>query len=104
LPQNYRDIRAKKKKKIRRVATGLLSVEMKETGGLCINGYENVLEHVLYPEPRLDDRMPAGRSDAGYRKEVPDNNKMTSRPRMDTSTTRVSYRVSVTIWPIEQRG
>ena len=48
--------------------------------------------------------MPAGRSEAGYRKEVLDDKKITGRPRMDASTTRVSYRVSVTIWTIEQRG
>jgi hypothetical protein len=59
---------------------------------------------VLYPESRSDDRMPAGRSETGYRKKVPDNNKMTGQPREDTSTTRVSYRVSVAIWPIERRG
>jgi hypothetical protein len=62
------------------------------------------LEHVLYPELRSDDWMPAGRSEAGYRKRIPDDTKMTGRPRMDASTTRVSYRVSVTIWPIERRG
>jgi hypothetical protein len=59
---------------------------------------------LLYPELRSDDRMPAGRSEAGYRKKVPDNNKMTGRPREDASSTRMSYRVSVAIWPIERRG
>jgi hypothetical protein len=58
---------------------------------------------VLYPESRSDDRMPAGCSEAGYRKEVPDDNQMTGRPREDASTTKEVYRVSVTIWPIERR-
>ncbi|KAJ7836946.1 hypothetical protein B0H13DRAFT_2368471 [Mycena leptocephala] len=49
-------------------------------------------ENLLYPESRSDDRMPAGRSETGYRKKVPDNNKMTGRPREDASTTKEVYR------------
>jgi hypothetical protein len=36
--------------------------------------------------------MPAGRSETGYRKKVPDNNKMTGRPREDASTTKEVYK------------
>jgi hypothetical protein len=32
----------------------------------------NQIVRLLYPESRSDDRMPAGRSEAGYRKEVLD--------------------------------
>jgi hypothetical protein len=39
--------------------------------------------------------MPAGRSEAGYRKELLEDMKMTGQPREDASTTRMSYRVSV---------
>ncbi|KAJ7928643.1 hypothetical protein B0H13DRAFT_2311561 [Mycena leptocephala] len=60
--------------------------------------------YLLYPESRSDDRMPAGRLETGYRKKVPDDNKVTGRPREDASTTKEVYRVSVTIWPIERRG
>jgi hypothetical protein len=62
------------------------------------------IELLLYPESRSDDRMPAGRSEAGYRKKVPEDYRMTGRPREDASTTRVTCRVNLAIWPIERRG
>jgi hypothetical protein len=65
-------------------------------GSECVN--------VLYPESRSDDQMLASRSKAGYRKEVPEDYRMTGQPREDARTTRVTCRVSITIWPLERRG
>jgi hypothetical protein len=60
--------------------------------------------YLLYPESGSDDQMPAGCLEAGYRKEVTEDYRMTRQPKEDASTTRVMCRVSVAIWPIEQSG
>jgi hypothetical protein len=58
---------------------------------------------VLNPESRSDDRMPAGRSEAGYWKKVLDGYSMTSQLGKNAGTTKKLYRVSIAIWPIERR-